>query len=154
MSERNGSPIPDFCNIKALDILDVDIIEVLCELTSSTCKTLALKLSGDKDLQTCNYLFGGTRCRFGLCHNKAKWRRSHMNKQKENLTRDRLKYATAQLKQHNIEFSVKNETLGHLHCRRQSDDKLFQFWAGTGKIMSEDVRGIHNLIKILTTNSA
>ena len=50
MSGRNSNPISDFRNIKALDILDVDIIEILCELNSSTCKTLALKLLGDKGI--------------------------------------------------------------------------------------------------------
>lgn len=36
------------------------------------------------------------------------------------------------------------------HCRRKSDDKLFQFYAGTGKIQGYDrARGIHALIKIL-----
>ena len=34
--------------------------------------------------------------------------------------------------------------------RRKSDDKLFQFYAGTGKIMGfENKRGIHSLIRLL-----
>jgi hypothetical protein len=70
------------------------------------------------------------------------------------LSQDRLQYAIEQLNLHNVEYSVKNETTGHLHCRRQSDDKLIQFWAGTGKIMGYEVRGIHNLVKVLTTNPA
>lgn len=71
-------------------------------------------------------------------------------KSNENSLQERLQYAIEQLKLHNVEFSVKNEQTGHLHCRRQSDDKLVQFWAGTGKIMSYEVRGIHSLVKILT----
>ena len=31
----------------------------------------------------------------------------------------------------------------------KSDDQLFQFYAGTGKIQGLQTRGIHNLIKIL-----
>jgi len=63
---------------------------------------------------------------------------------------ERLQYATKQLQKHGIEFSLKNEQSGHFHCRRKSDDKLMQFWAGTGKIMGHEERGIHNLINLLT----
>lgn len=63
---------------------------------------------------------------------------------------DRIQYAIDQFQRNNIEFVLKNAQTGHFHCRRQSDDKLFQFWAGTGKIMGYDnVRGIHALIKLL-----
>ena len=63
---------------------------------------------------------------------------------------DRIQYAIEQFQRNNIEFVLKNAQTGHFHCRRQSDDKLFQFWAGTGKIMGYDnVRGIHALIKLL-----
>lgn len=64
---------------------------------------------------------------------------------------DRVAYAIEQFEKHGIEYSLKNPTTGHFHCRRKSDDKLFQFYAGTGKIMGHDnARGIHTLIKILT----
>jgi len=69
---------------------------------------------------------------------------------KGNSVKERLQFATEQLTMHNIEFSVKNEQTGHLHCRRKSDDKLMQFWAGTGKIMGHEDSGIHNLIALLT----
>jgi len=72
----------------------------------------------------------------------------------ENQLEERLKFATGQLRKHDIEFSLKNEHSGHLHCRRKSDDGLVQFWAGTGKILGSEVRGIHNLIKLLTQSSA
>ena len=63
---------------------------------------------------------------------------------------NRTQYAIEQFKKHNIEYVLKNETTGHFHCRRKSDDKLFQFYAGTGKIMGfENKRGIHALIKML-----
>lgn len=63
---------------------------------------------------------------------------------------DRIEYAKQQLNIHNIEYTLKNELTGHFHCRRKSDDKLFQFYAGTGKIQGvENVKGIHQLIKIL-----
>ena len=65
---------------------------------------------------------------------------------------DRIKYAIEQFKKYNIDFSLKNEQTGHFHCRRKSDNKLFQFYAGTGKIMGYDrIRGIHSFIKILTS---
>lgn len=63
---------------------------------------------------------------------------------------DRIEYAINQFEAHNIEYVLKNAQTGHFHCRRKSDDKLFQFYAGTGKIQGfNNVRGIHNLIKIL-----
>lgn len=63
---------------------------------------------------------------------------------------NRIQYAIQQFEKHNIEYVLKNETTGHFHCRRKSDDKLFQFYAGTGKIMGfENERGIHTLIKML-----
>ena len=63
---------------------------------------------------------------------------------------NRIQYAIQQFERHNIEYVLKNESTGHFHCRRKSDDKLFQFYAGTGKIMDiDDKRGIHALIKLL-----
>ena len=63
---------------------------------------------------------------------------------------NRIKYAIEQFEKHNIEYSLKNETIGHFHCRRKCDDKLFQFYAGTGKIQGyENKRGIHALIRLL-----
>lgn len=62
---------------------------------------------------------------------------------------DRIQYAIEQFQRNNIEFTLKNAQTGHFHCRRQSDDKLFQFWAGTGKIMGcDNIRDIHALIKL------
>ena len=63
---------------------------------------------------------------------------------------DRIIYAIQQFEKHGIEYTLKNEQTGHFHCKRKSDDKLFQFYAGTGKIQGYDrARGIHTLIKIL-----
>lgn len=63
---------------------------------------------------------------------------------------DRVSYAIQQFQSHGIEFQLKNEQTGHFHCWRKSDDKLFQFYAGTGKIQGlARARGIHSLIKIL-----
>ena len=62
---------------------------------------------------------------------------------------DRIAYAMKQLEQHGIEYTLKNEATGHFHCHRKTDDKLIQFWAGTGKIMGyANLRGIHNLIRL------
>ena len=64
--------------------------------------------------------------------------------------KDRIDYAIKQFESHGIEYSLKNEQTGHFHCHRKSDDKLFQFYAGTGKLLGNDSeRGIHALIKIL-----
>ncbi len=65
-------------------------------------------------------------------------------------TPDRVAYAIKQLEAAGIEYELKNVQTGHFHCRRKSDDKLFQFYAGTGKIQGETSRrGIHALVKIL-----
>lgn len=62
----------------------------------------------------------------------------------------RIEYAIQQFEKNGIEYSLKNPQTGHFHCRRKSDDKLFQFYAGTGKIQGYDrARGIHALIKLL-----
>jgi len=63
---------------------------------------------------------------------------------------DRIAYAIQQFEAHGIEYQLKNEQTGHFHCWRKSDDKLFQFYAGTGKIQGfTQVRGIHSLIQML-----
>ena len=65
-------------------------------------------------------------------------------------TPDHVMYAIKQFEKHNIEYTLKNEATGHFHCRRKKDDELFQFWAGTGKILGyTTVRGIHALIHML-----
>lgn len=63
---------------------------------------------------------------------------------------NRVQFAIRMFEKHEIEYILKNEKTGHFHCYRKSDDKLFQFYAGTGKIVGqENKRGIHNLIKML-----
>lgn len=62
---------------------------------------------------------------------------------------DRIEYAIAQFKKHDIEYQLKNAAIGHFHCWRKSDGRLFQFWAGTGKILGYKNRGIHLLIREL-----
>ena len=63
---------------------------------------------------------------------------------------DRISYAIQQFEKHGIEYALKNEQTGNFHCRRKSDDKLFQFYAGTGNIQGEkNRRGIHALIRML-----
>lgn len=63
---------------------------------------------------------------------------------------NRIQYAIEQFEKHEIEYELKNEQIGHFHCRRKSDDKLFQFYAGTGKIQGvANKRGIYALIKLL-----
>lgn len=63
---------------------------------------------------------------------------------------DRIAYAIQQFEAHGIKYELKNEQTGHFHCWRKSDDKLFQFYAGTGKIQGYDrARGIRALIRLL-----
>lgn len=62
---------------------------------------------------------------------------------------DRIAYAIKQFEMHGIEYQLKNKKTGHFHCWRKLDDKLFQFYAGTGKIQGYKTRGIHNLIRLL-----
>lgn len=63
---------------------------------------------------------------------------------------DRIDYTISQFEKYGIEYSLKNASTGHFHCRRKSDDKLFQFYVGTGKIMGNaNERGIQALISIL-----
>lgn len=66
---------------------------------------------------------------------------------------DRISYAIEQFEKYGIEYCLKNTTTGHFHCWRKSDGKLFQFYAGTGKIQSCNARGIRSLIRILTEDS-
>lgn len=63
---------------------------------------------------------------------------------------ERIAYAVKQFEAHNIEYTLCNTETGHFHVRRKADDRLFQFYAGTGKIQGYDrARGIHALIKLL-----
>lgn len=63
---------------------------------------------------------------------------------------DRIAYAVKQFKAHDVEYSLKNPTTGHFHVWRKSDDRLFEFYAGTGKIKGfQDKRGIHALLKMV-----
>lgn len=63
---------------------------------------------------------------------------------------DRVSFAIQQFKRNGINYKLRNEAIGHFHCFRKSDGKLFQFWAGTGKIIGyENKRGIRSLISLL-----
>lgn len=79
--------------------------------------------------------------------------KQHAREQHEKRVADnqnRIQYAIEQFEKHDIEYTLKNTQTGHFHCRRKCDDRLFQFYAGTGKIMGfENKRGIHALIKLL-----
>jgi hypothetical protein len=61
---------------------------------------------------------------------------------------DRVEFAIKQLSTNNIEYRIKNPAIGHIHAWDRKGN-LQQFWAGTGKILGSDMRGIHNFIKIL-----
>lgn len=75
---------------------------------------------------------------------------AHQNhKERVSKNPDRIAYAIQQFEAHGIEYQLKNEQTGHFHCWRKSDGKLFQFYAGTGKIQGLEIRGISQLINIL-----
>ena len=64
-------------------------------------------------------------------------------------TPDRIEYAIQQFEKNGIKYELKNVATGHFHCWRKSDNKLYQFWASTGKILGYNNRGIKLLIKEL-----
>ncbi|MCL2357613.1 MAG: hypothetical protein FWC70_10790 [Defluviitaleaceae bacterium] len=64
-------------------------------------------------------------------------------------TPDRIRYAIAEFNKNDIEFSVKNHAIGHIHAWTKGDNKVFQFWADTGKILGSNKRGIHAFIGLL-----
>lgn len=72
-----------------------------------------------------------------------------MHKERVAKNPERIAYAIKQFEKHVIVYALKNEQTGHFHCLRKSDGKLFQFYAGTGKIQGYPLRGINNLIKML-----
>lgn len=72
------------------------------------------------------------------------------HKERVNKNGDRIGFAEDALQRNEIEYSLKNAEIGHFHAYRKSDGKLFQFWAGTGKIMGiPDKRGIHAFVTLL-----
>lgn len=64
-------------------------------------------------------------------------------------TPDRIEYAIKEFEKNGIRYELKNDSIGHFHCWRKSDGRLYQFWAGTGKILGYRNRGIKLLIKEL-----
>lgn len=72
-------------------------------------------------------------------------------KHKERVSKngDRIEYAIQQFEKNDIEYQLLNASNGHFHCWRKCDGKLYQFWAGTGKILGYRNRGIHLLIREL-----
>lgn len=64
-------------------------------------------------------------------------------------TPNRVDYAIEQFEKNGIRYELKNPGIGHFHCWRKSDGKLYQFWAGTGKILGYRNRGIKLLIREL-----
>lgn len=82
---------------------------------------------------------------------KHEWYRASNNLHRERVSKnsDRVEFAIKKFKENGIKYELKNEEICHFHAWRKSDDKLFEFWAGTGKIKGMEERGIENLIQIL-----
>lgn len=79
---------------------------------------------------------------------KATLKEQHKERVKK--TPERIEYACTLLDKAGIEYQLKNPATGHFHCWRKVDGKLFQFYAGTGKIQGYDrIRGIHALVSLL-----
>jgi hypothetical protein len=65
-------------------------------------------------------------------------------------TPDRIEYAIKQFEENGVEYRLLNGSTGHFHCWRKRDEYLYQYWAGTGKILGhDDIRGINSLIEAL-----
>lgn len=64
---------------------------------------------------------------------------------------ERIDYAIRQFEKNGIKYELKNAETGHFHCLRKKDNELIQFWASTGKILNHSKRGIHFLVKLLTS---
>lgn len=64
-------------------------------------------------------------------------------------TPERISYAEMQFERHGIRYELKNEITGHFHVW-DPQGRLYQFWAGTGKILGEENRrGIHQMVKMI-----
>lgn len=61
---------------------------------------------------------------------------------------DRIAYAISQFEKNGILYELKNPQICHFHIW-DKNGKLYQFWAGTGKILGKEQGGIHNLLKII-----
>lgn len=72
-----------------------------------------------------------------------------LHKERVNKNPSRMEYVIKKFEEYGIKYELKNEEICHFHAWRKSDDKLFEFWAGTGKIKGMEERGIKNLIQIL-----
>ncbi|WP_313069871.1 hypothetical protein [Lacrimispora sp.] len=73
-----------------------------------------------------------------------------VHNEKVKKTPDRIEYAIKQFEENGIEYRLLNESTGHFHCWGKRDRSLYQFWAGTGKIMGHDnIRGISSIIEEL-----
>ena len=65
-------------------------------------------------------------------------------------TPERIRYAIQLFEQHGIWYELKDAERGHFHVWRQRDGKLFNFFAGTGKIAGYDrARGVHTLVRMM-----
>ncbi|MCH1973497.1 hypothetical protein MCI89_14205 [Muricomes sp. OA1] len=72
-----------------------------------------------------------------------------LHKERVNKNPSRMEYVIKKFEEYGIKYELKNEENCHFHVWRKSDEELFEFWAGTGKIKGTEVRGINNLIEIL-----
>ena len=72
-------------------------------------------------------------------------KQNHQNRVSK--TPERLEYAITQLEKHKLEYRVCNQATGQINVRT-ANGKTFTFYAGTGKILKHNERGIANFIRI------
>ena len=64
--------------------------------------------------------------------------------------RTRLQYAIDHLNAHDIEYEVINFKTGQIHAIRKCDNKLIEYFAGSGIVKGHpEIKGVHNLIRYL-----
>lgn len=73
-----------------------------------------------------------------------------MHRERVAKTPERVLYATKLFEEHGIRYELCDASRGHFHVWRKSDGKLFNFYAGTGKIAGYDrARGVHTLVRMM-----
>lgn len=85
---------------------------------------------------------------FGCCDYNWKEERE---KERLEQTNKRLEYAISRFEQLKLKYKVCNKNIGQVNVWRPSDNKIFSFYARTGKIAGvNNIRGIENFIKFLS----
>lgn len=72
-----------------------------------------------------------------------------LHRQRVAKTPECIAYAIQEFEKHGISYELKNQETGHFHSYNKKNGKLYQFYAGTGKIMGfNNLRGIKAYINL------